>query len=721
MLLITSFTIALMAGAPGPMDAFQLNIKQSHVSMDFEYKIFIAQDTPFDYKTFALKKTWRPATEPSVTIKGTWEFDGEVEHLTVRPDGVQRADKTKPAPLRPVDCMFDGNTFAYRRLDPKQDIIQVLNTIRPVFAVYGPYDWWGLPFRSLMRLEFPDAKAERQLSNVASAHLEREVYEKTLKAGVERLVLHYDPALNFLPRYVRLAVVHDEHARKSALTPVKEFILVDFEASPSGGIVPTEYVDAFFLVKGYALGSDIKTDTALQASGLIQLGHFKTLAMRNLRSPVRMANLADVQHVASVGGFVRVPRGTETLTLDQVKNMIGNKILPSNKPNLPAPSTKLNVPPPPAKSGLRTSLSMIRRLKYIGFPIVAILCVRLWYKTPRKALRQSVCLLSIAFASSGCSKAQPLPTPISIPKLEVKFIEPFILYNPSESLLNMKVAITNSWDHSLVLVDADAGCSCRQLDKSVFPLKLAPGQSQTLTLSYKPKDLMEPEYLAFTISTTIGTMKCGAPLFTLPKHALSPKSLYLIYNENDGKQTCEVIHRTIVPKDTAFDSVVMRGPDEDRGLSCVLDSIKEDKLSDDPPLRFRDTTYVVTVSATKFGTYKDELRLVRSNGRLDVPLVSLPVVWKCTPFLSSTPEKIILGDRPTRAFLRCPDEKIELVKILSSPKGVKILITSSRELTVYAGEDIPGVLDDYVTVQTSAPEPSILRIPIVRYTSSEKE
>ncbi len=94
------------------------------------------------------------------------------------------------------------------------------------------------------------------------------------------------------------------------------------------------------------------------------------------------------------------------------------------------------------------------------------------------------------------------------------------------------------------------------------------------------------------------------------------------------------------------------------------------------------------------------------------------MVWQRVPYLSSTPAKINLGSRPIRAFLRCPDEAVELTRVLSAPRGIKAVVSSTREVTVAADGDAPEIMSGSVEIGTTAQNRPPLRIPVVRYAPS---
>ncbi len=135
-------------------------------------------------------------------------------------------------------------------------------------------------------------------------------------------------------------------------------------------------------------------------------------------------------------------------------------------------------------------------------------------------------------------------------------------------------------------------------------------------------------------------------------------------------------------------------------------------MSPEGPFKFVDSTYHFTITDTSYGLQKREINLRSPDGSA---VVSEPVVWNRLPFLSSVPSKATLGVQPARVFLRCPDQSVELSRVLSAPDGIKAVVSSPRELTVMLSENAPSVINGIVEVATTAKERPPLRVPVLRY------
>jgi hypothetical protein len=130
-----------------------------------------------------------------------------------------------------------------------------------------------------------------------------------------------------------------------------------------------------------------------------------------------------------------------------------------------------------------------------------------------------------------------------------------------------------------------------------------------------------------------------------------------------------------------------------------------------PELAYEDTTYRVVIKDSEAGLHRDNLAI--KDG--DRTSVEASVSWERVAYLSAAPAKVILGSRPVRVFLRCPDESVELTDVRSAPEGIKAVVSSTRELTVRLAPDAPGVIEGHIEVATTAEGRPPLRVPVVRY------
>jgi len=81
-------------------------------------------------------------------------------------------------------------------------------------------------------------------------------------------------------------------------------------------------------------------------------------------------------------------------------------------------------------------------------------------------------------------------------------------------------------------------------------------------------------------------------------------------------------------------------------------------------VKYRDTVFVAELAGSRISSGQFDLAF--AAGR-ESPLVG-PVLVQVTPFLSSTPSTVLIGTRPTRVLLRCPDDAVEFRRIVALPK-----------------------------------------------------
>jgi hypothetical protein len=107
----------------------------------------------------------------------------------------------------------------------------------------------------------------------------------------------------------------------------------------------------------------------------------------------------------------------------------------------------------------------------------------------------------------------------------------------------------------------------------------------------------------------------------------------------------------------------------------------------------------VAFESTELGVFQDSIVCLDRSSNQEF---RLPVCGNRVPFLSSIPQQVILGSRPARAFLRCPDRSVELTKILEVPTGIRAVLASPREVLIETADRTQNTIDADVVVATTA-------------------
>ncbi len=68
-----------------------------------------------------------------------------------------------------------------------------------------------------------------------------------------------------------------------------------------------------------------------------------------------------------------------------------------------------------------------------------------------------------------------------------------------------------------------------------------------------------------------------------------------------------------------------------------------------------------------------------------------------------------------RVFLYCPDDQVEITRVLSAPDGVSAATASTREVIVRLADRSPQILDGFIEMETSAAGKPPLKVHVVRY------
>ncbi len=173
-----------------------------------------------------------------------------------------------------------------------------------------------------------------------------------------------------------------------------------------------------------------------------------------------------------------------------------------------------------------------------------------------------------------------------------------------------------------------------------------------------------------------------------------------------------MVHREVIDKAGPRNEPSIVFPPE---FSVRKRSSNQQDVPEKPDLAYIDTTYVLSLVDRKYGLKKSTVTVKGDDGH---DIVEASVIWQLTPYLTSSPSKIFLGSRPLRAFLICPDENVELTRVLSAPPGVKAVVSSTREVTIAPDAGAPEIINGSVEIGTTAQNRPPLHIPVVRYARS---
>lgn len=316
----------------------------------------------------------------------------------------------------------------------------------------------------------------------------------------------------------------------------------------------------------------------------------------------------------------------------------------------------------------------------------------------------------LVFGSVGCGHvAQP------IVKLSAGFANPQIYVPKTGNDVELSLVMKNDGNRSLTVLKVDGGCSCRTVDQHPLPHTLLPGDHFALSVRMSAPRSTSAQNAKFEFETTQGTLSSSIPFLTIVEHEFNPEAASHTSLYDGDKWSFEFTHRRIVRES---ESQAVQSPRPvpifPREFSVENMGTHGGKIDGAEGFLFEDKLYRLTLNDSALGLHKASIILPGSD---NVSLVETPIVWEHLAFLSSLPKRVALGTQSVRVFLNCPDESIELTKVLSKPLGISALITSPRELKVSLSDAAPTTLDGVISVETTAQGKGPLQIPVVRYSS----
>ena len=708
-----AFLLACMftAQGPGPLDAFKANEAAIQVNTEFLFESGTAARSVVSSGTAGTPGGVPFDANSLRTVVGRWEFDGTTEHLDCAhpPDVDAEIQKSrKPGQIvayQPAaETIWDGETAAWHTLHEGDNGVQVAPSIEPPFMQYGPFMWFGPSnFPSTLASEFPGVKPIIKPGSRGGRPTEVLIYRSTINDGWQQYEISLDPGIGYLPRFARIIGVSRDEKGKP-VTYAKEMYLIEASPCGAGGFAPTEwYVAAFEVDELEKHYPNYDAETVLTPnSSRVGIAHYKTTKFKDRKGPVQLDRLDGVQTISGYGGTVNLTGSSKALTLDEIKTKLGrDRLAKSAKPSLPS----IDAEDLHRFDQGRT----ISPWAYIGGPsvLIALIAAVIYWRRSTRVLS----LLLLVFLP-GCGAASR-----PVPRLTAAFKQPRLIYEAGGNATPMTLLVTNEGNRTLEVFEADGGCSCRRVERSTLPSKVRPGQTLELSVSVQNRREFTPQQMIFTFLTDFGKLTAPVELQAIPDHHLSPDSVALALAEGDGeeKETFEIVHRAVFRRDGVRTTPTLAFPAK---FSYQSTDSHSGIVEGAPEFGYEDKTYKVTLRDPTLGLHKETVALTGEGKRR---LREVPVTWNRRAFLSTAPERAILGVRPTRVFLICPDEDVELAEILSKPAGVNAVVSSARTLTLRPMEDAPDVIDGVIEVRTTARDRPPLRIPVVRYVPKQTQ
>ena len=689
----------------GPLDAFRANRASIRVRIDFEERSGVA-----DRDVVSQGLVWNGnvaiVPEPMLAVDGRWESDGPLEHLVCRP--TEEAAKLFPKATRPgewvraaplYEYLTDGEVTAYHLLDDGSPLrLSVSDRLRIVH--HGPFYFKSEDFIAYLDRLLGEMSPTVVKQGTRGGHpCEVAIYKAETDDGKPRDVveLSYDPSIGYLPRFIRTLYRDD---RGEGSMEVTEIYLTEARMSEAGGFAPTEWYRASFAVDDFDTEyPNYSDDTVLRPTYReVGLTHFRVTEFEDLGGPIRFDHLEGVREVMGPGGIAPLPSGTSELSLAQAKAMLGGKLTERRAPVLPnidqAELHEFDRTP-----GRRGWVYLLAGLGVVG--LAGLVIVR----------RRAAALLLIGLVGAGGCGVGADP----VVKLTGAFTETRLVYDAGLPAVPLTMVLRNEGNIPLRIFKVDGGCSCRQVDHAKLPTTLEPGRNLQLAVSMSPRGNFESTSIGFNVETEQGTLAVPLSLFALPDHTFSPSAVGLADLIADGEGQFELTHRQVYPANQSARDVVIEFPAE---LVAEQVGRQEGRVGGAPDLAYRDTTYRVRVEDQVMGLRRSIIVMTAT----DRPgSVQVPVVWRRVEYLSSSPGRVILGGRPVRVFLRCPDIDVELQRIESAPEGVEAFVASPRELVVRLSDDAPGIIEGVLSVGTTATDRPPLEVPVVRYAPSPND
>jgi hypothetical protein len=479
---------------------------------------------------------------------------------------------------------------------------------------------------------------------------------------------------------------------------LKEMYLISARPCAEGGFVPTELYETEFSadVPSQVRPTELQLESGpYRVKHKVVLGHLKLTDLRDARGPVAITELKKVHTIVGQGGAA--PLLTKApLSIDRIKSMLGRKLTDRRTRHV----SSVDV------AELNKEFAQPRRYSGWAWTTVAVVGLAVFTIILRKrmtAVMLAVGLVGVA-SQGGCAPpARPLFS------LTVSFDRPHVLVGREQGFIPLFLIAQNDGNVPLRVFKVDGGCTCRQVDQSLLPAVIRPGEALKLAVKLDRAPRAEMRLFQFNFETDQGSHGAQAPLLLLTSHSLEPDVVSSPVLHEGEECSWMVVHRVVCEAESATYPLTLAVPPE---IAVTKVGSTRGRVNGAPHFLVEETNYRVTLRDKSLGRHKAVIAFKQADGQTEI---SLPVVWQRFEYLSSVPDRVYIGQRPSRVFLRCPDDKVELKRILSAPTGIKAVVASALEVTLSLDDQAPQTINGFVMVETTASTRPPLRIPVVRF------
>lgn len=698
----------LVDSGAGPLDAFHANHSAINVRVEFSHRSgFIDRDA------VGSGGIWAPGDnglveDRSMRVTGRWECDGQAEHTICgpTPDAEEMLKSTvKPGSHRsqgkpPLEMLTDGETTAFRVVGEKDYAIQASQGEDPGLVDFGPFHYFLNKFPVVLKTNFAKSIPMRAEVQRNGHPCEVEVYRIDKDASWAQLEVSYDPSVGYVPRFARL-ISYDPTQSTKGKAAVLEMYLADARACASGGFIPLEWTTVSFDVDSFKeYYPDYSYATKLKPSSQkVFCWHYRTTLFddKSRISRVVLDEIDGAAAIMGVGGFVPLKGAHKNLGLDEIKRLLGRKFTEKKSivlPNIDEAELNETFDQPRWPFWLTT-----------GAAAVAVILLIVFLRRRKASI---FLLLATALPTQGCGLGSR-----PIVHLTAAFTATRIIYDASQPTVPLKLVLRNEGNVAVDIFDINAGCTCREVDRSMLPRKLRPGENFALDVRVQNSGSFNEDQYTFTLATDRGSVGVPAKIYALPDHRFNPSSVVVNTLIEKAKGSFDLTHRMIFRANKPRETTELIMPP---GLSATKMKMNSGKVAGAPEFVFEDMAYRVVIVDESLGLHRQEVTLKEVGANV---LSTVPVVWDRVEYVSSAPRRLVLGRAPQRVFLRCSDPSVELTQIHAAPNGVRAVLSSTRELTVMLANDAPPVIEGIIEVGTTAVDRPPLRIATFRYSAQK--
>jgi hypothetical protein len=594
------------------LDGFRANLSSIEASVEFTYRVGFARSAEVCAGRVWSKGTVNLVREnKSLFVSGRWESDGNVERLVNLPSD-ERAREIESAREKGLNQIPGGEAEEFlldSELVAGHKLAEAYVTVAPATLsgaqnhLITPFSWFLDRFpHDFERLQssVPPGSQRSMLRGVHGGYATEDlILSVSTEDGDGHYVIAFDSSLQLLPRFDRRCEVW----RENDTATINEMYLLDARRCKAGGFVPVEWVRLSFDIPDFK-----KTYPHFDPQGDLECPttevyctHFRATTFQDTNPYPRLHREEGFILVASAGGTVRLPDSPTSLSMDDVRRIMGQKAFAQ-----PPPGPTINLAE--VEEFEKPRRRWTTWLTSAGLVLAGGLLLVAAYRRLRSI--KVLGLLVAILIPVGCAPSAARQSPPLEARIDAAFHDENVLIDNSYPEVVLSLHIRNTGNCELLVTGVTPSCLCSLADESVFPACLKPGQGIVTNAKVEKRYNYQRLGIVWTFQTDHGEVQAISHVLMIPSARITPYQQGHPGITTGEPHVFKVLVQQVAHEADPWPEAQLLAPEGGLGIA------QTDERSGPGPaqgFRFLERRYGIAVCDETLGDHKKELSVLTKD------------------------------------------------------------------------------------------------------------